>query len=106
MVSEHYGFAGPEFIRRFIALLKLKPQVLEQDFKHMLGVLEKSYPQIIQSHLSYFAVCAVADFYASQWLWGCSEEQAKLEMTEMIMAGIKSASTSQEEADYAQILQG
>jgi hypothetical protein len=102
LVSEHYGFAGPEFIRRFIALLKLKPQVLEQDFKHMLGVLEKSYPQLIQSHLSYLAVCAVADFYASQWLWGCSEEQAMLEMTEMIMAGIKSASTSQEEADYAQ----
>lgn len=83
-------------------MLKADPQSLEQDFKYVRGILQGCYPQLIQSHLSYLAVCAVADFYASQWLWGLNEEEANFEMTEMIKACVKSASTSQEEADYAQ----
>jgi putative DNA primase/helicase len=102
LTSENHGFAGPEFIRRVIAMVKDEPKILEQDYRYMLGILERFYPQLIQSHLSYLAVCAVADFYASQWFWGLSEKQANAEMTEMIKACIESASTSREEADYAE----
>jgi len=80
--SEHFGFAGPEFIRR---LVDYDRNSLKEQFKNISDHLREQAPSKVTSHLDALALLALADSLYSQWVLGIEEEQADDEALELVM---------------------
>ena len=80
--SEHFGFAGPEFIRR---LIDHDRSNLKEQFKIINEHLREQAPNKVTSHLDALALLALADSLYSQWVLGINEDQADDDAMELIM---------------------
>src|SRR5690606_10019608 len=75
-VKQHHGHAGPLFIRRLMAELEADPECIKTDVDAITGILEQEFPGALGSHLTAVSVVTVADFYASEWVFGEDEQTA------------------------------
>lgn len=88
-ISAHYGTAGVTFIRRVMAELAKNPRMVLEDYEKVLELLQGRFSENMSSHVSAVTIGILADFYASQWIFGMSEVQAfdeAMKMGEAILA--------------------
>jgi hypothetical protein len=71
-----YGTAGPEFIKRVIATKKDTPTEIREEYEALYDQLRAAHPDNVGQHVGYVATLAIADYYASRWLFGASDEDA------------------------------
>lgn len=98
VIGDNYGWAGPMFIRRLIG--EIASGDLKTNYNVLMEYLEENHEDHLGSHLSAVAIVCLADYYASQWIFGVSEEQAyneALEMAEKIIIDSK----TKDEVEYA-----
>lgn len=95
----HYGHAGVLFMRHVLEELKKDKEFWHKEYASIYRQLQDKWPNIAQPHISAIAVSCVAYFWARQWVWGISEEQAKAEMIRMAVTGVELLGAAQE-ADY------
>ncbi|MBW2560473.1 MAG: DUF927 domain-containing protein [Deltaproteobacteria bacterium] len=98
--SRHYGWAGPLFVRQLLAALEEDPGMLRTDYNALVGHLQEKAPENLGSHLTAVVICCVADYYASQWIFGLDEERAfqdSLNLAETILGQLETSA----EADLA-----
>lgn len=93
---DHYGHAGPEFIRCL-----LRHESLKIDWEAMLGELERAASANTSSHVASVAVCCLADYLASMWLWEVPSEQAWAEAVAM-GSGVLSGLDKAADTDFAE----
>jgi hypothetical protein len=73
--GEHFGTAGPVFIRRLITQIKEDPGALRDDYEATRAQLMDG-TENVTSHMAAVAVVALADYLASQWVFGEAEGAA------------------------------
>nr|WP_255319597.1 DUF927 domain-containing protein [Dendrosporobacter quercicolus] len=95
----HYGHAGVIFMKHVLEELRREKDFFHKEYSNVYRQLQDKWPHIAQPHISAIAVLSVAHYWARQWVWGITEEQAKEEMIRMAVAGVDLLSTSQE-TDY------
>jgi len=99
LAAEHHGHAGPLFIRRLMAELEKDPNLVKADVDIMTGLLEKEAPGALGSHLTAVAIVAAADAYASEWVFGESEEQAfqgAVTLAQTVLSHLETAAAADE----------
>ena len=79
----HYGTAGVAFIRRLMDELSKDPKMVLTGYEQFLDVLQKKFPDNLSSHVSAVTIAMLADFYASQWIFGLDETTAFIETVKM-----------------------
>ncbi|MGM9571631.1 MAG: DUF927 domain-containing protein, partial [bacterium] len=79
-IKENYGQAGPDFIQKLINFIKENPEQVQEDFRYFKDSFREKNPKNIETHISAAAVIALGDYYASQWIFGLSEETAREEI--------------------------
>jgi len=68
ITAEYYGTAGPEFVRR---LIDLDPKELQADWEKMKAAMLEIAPlDVSRNHVTSAALLALADQYATLWLFG------------------------------------
>ena len=93
------GVAGKVFIERIIKSLQNDSVTFQADFKIMQDKLTELNPDNISSHLSAISLVCLADYYASTWIFGLSEEQAAQEVMELAKTIIEQLETANEADD-------
>lgn len=68
----YFGTAGPEFVRR---ILKCGID-FQNEYMEIQEELKKRFTDNMSSHITAIAVVMLADYLASQWIFGLDEEQA------------------------------
>src|SRR5690606_34802645 len=66
---EHHGHAGPLISQLLMAWLERDPDYIKNDVDAITAQLEQHNPGAMGSHLSAVAIVAVADYYASEWVF-------------------------------------
>lgn len=79
----HYGTAGVAFIRRLMDELSKDPKMVLTGYEQFLDALQKKFPDNLSSHVSAVTIAMLADFYASQWIFGLDETTAFIETVKM-----------------------
>lgn len=90
-LKEHYGTAGIEYIKK---LITSDIASLKEDYKALLHHLQEEAPENIGSHLTAVALCCLADYLASQWIFGMEEDKAfeeSIALAEQILAMLETA---------------
>lgn len=95
----HYGHAGVLFMKHVLEELRKDKEFFHKEYTNVYRQLQEKWPHIVQPHISAIAVSCVAYFWARQWVWGISEEQAQQEMIRMAVTGVELLGAAQE-ADY------
>lgn len=85
-VIQHYGTAGPVFIRRLLEELAKDPDTFHTDYDALRDMLWQQASANIGSHVAAIAVVCMADYYASQWVFGLSEDEAYSQAIAMAQA--------------------
>ncbi len=91
--GQYFGTAGPEFIRRVLS----SGVDFQDEYLNVQEYLKDKHLDNIGSHITALAIVVMADFYASQWLWGLDEDSAfeeSLAMGEMIAGMLETAAES------------
>lgn len=68
----YFGTAGPEFVRRILG----SDIDYRSEYMDIQEELKKQYSDNLSSHITAIAVVMMADYLASQWIFGLNEEQA------------------------------
>jgi len=68
----YFGTAGPEFIRKVLS----SGIDFQSEYMQIQEELKKRYSDNMSSHVTAIAVVMLADYLASQWIFGLDEEQA------------------------------
>jgi len=68
----YFGTAGPEFVRRILG----SGIDFQNEFMQIQEVLKERFLDHIGSHISAIAVIMLADYLASQWIFGLDEDKA------------------------------
>jgi len=98
--AQFYGAAGPVFIRRLLEELAKDPDTFHADYDALRDMLWKQTSANIGSHIAAMAVVCIADYYASQWVFGLAEDEAysqAIAMAQTILGMLETAA----EADDA-----
>lgn len=82
-VSGCFGAAGPVFIRMLLAELARDPEQFKIDYNDVMNILREANAEKSASHLSAVATVVLADYYASQWVYGMDEDTAGKEADEL-----------------------
>lgn len=93
-VAQYYGTAGPVFIQRLIEKLARDPETFHTDYDVLRDMLWQRASANIGSHIAAVAVIGMADYYASQWVFGLSEDEAynqTVAMTQAILGMLETA---------------
>lgn len=89
---DHYGHAGPEFIRRLVSYPYDEIKNMQETLQ---GVLVRNYGNHrLSSHISAAAMVATADNYLSRWLFGADEGAAFDDALEMALNIIEATEDS------------
>ncbi len=75
-LKRHHGHAGPRFIAALQGALGVDPEMVRRDFEQARTLLQGRSRDAQGSHVATVAVVALADFYASQWIFGADEAAA------------------------------
>src|SRR5690606_29538497 len=98
--KEHHGHAGPLFIRRLMAELERDPDYIKTDIDTITARLEREHPGAMGSHLSAVAIVTVADYYASEWVFGEPEDVAlggALDLAQTVLSVLETAAEADED---------
>nr|WP_273483682.1 DUF927 domain-containing protein [Desulforamulus ruminis] len=76
LTRDHYGFAGPMFVKKLLQELDTNREALMNEYNGFVEYLEKVAPTHMGSHITGIALCCLADYYASQWIFGVDEDAA------------------------------
>jgi hypothetical protein len=86
----YFGTAGPEFVRRI-----LRSNIdFQTEHMEIQEELKKRFSDNLSSHITAIAVVMMADYLASQWIFGLNEDQAfeeALGMAEAIAGTLETA---------------
>ena len=74
--KKYHGTAGVTWINKIIDALAKDPNVFANDYQLIAEKLAGKYLENIKSHLSALALIAVADYYASRWIFGIDQDKA------------------------------
>ncbi len=74
--ADHYGTAGPLFVRRLLGMMDSDGEALKTDFDALVERIKQTDSDKASSHISGLALMVLADFYASQWLYALDEAEA------------------------------
>src|SRR5690606_18375420 len=99
LTKSHHGHAGTLFIRRLISELQQDPNYIKTDVDTITGLLERDFPGALGSHLSAVAIVTVADYYASEWIFGESEDDAlegAMNMAKTVLSALETAAEADE----------
>lgn len=94
-LSQNFGLAGPVFIQKLIQKLKDDPELFQTDYKAIQEKLSDLNPDNISSHLAAVSLVCMADYYASQWIFGLDEKESFtqcLDLAETIMGQLETVS--------------
>ncbi len=97
--SQHYGSAGPHFVENLIRMIQENPDVIRDDFVEIRDKFSQDHKENISTHISAISIVALADYYAGQWLFGQSEEDAAADAVAMardILARLTTAAEADE----------
>lgn len=98
LTAKHYGHAGKLFVEN---LIQADPAELQDIYKKTRLAFRAKHKNKLESHLDAMACIALADYLASQWIFGADKETAAREsivLTEGIIAEI----VTKAEADEAE----
>jgi uncharacterized protein (DUF927 family) len=101
IVVEHYGHAGPVFIRKLIEFIKDNPEDIKALYESILEHLDVYGAGKLGSHKAAVATVCVGDILSSMWIFGHEPAIAKseaMELAEFILDSLQ----DYEEADYAE----
>lgn len=76
VTAEHYGFAGPEFVRKIIEQNKQEPDRIKDLYKRLAAYFKRNSYESVGSHQTAVATIIAADVLASQWIFGEDEQKA------------------------------
>lgn len=99
ITSGNYGMAGPMFVRRLIEEQKKEPGFVLTDYNAFVETLQEEFSGNMGSHVTAVALCALTDYYVSQWIGGRSEEVSFAEATDLARTILGMLETTQE-SDY------
>lgn len=99
VTNRNYGWAGKEFIAKVIEKLKTDKEFFHKEYTSVFNQLQGRFGHISQPHLSAIAISCVSYFYARQWIWEKSEDEAQAEMIQLALNAIEFLSNGEEE-DY------
>lgn len=85
LTRETFGSAGPEFVRRLVEQISIDPDGFKNDYNEVRLALQEQYADRISSHLAAVGTVALADYYASQWIFGLDEDTAGKEAVNMAL---------------------
>lgn len=74
--AEHYGTAGPLFVRRLLDMMDSDGDALKTDFDALVERIKATDSDKASSHISGLALMVLADFYASRWIYSLDETEA------------------------------
>lgn len=97
----HHGHAGPAFVAR---LLAEGFAGVRADFEGLNERLLELFPEHFAPHVANVALVAVADLYASQWLFGEPEAQAAQAAFDLTCTVLSGMTTRKEIEDAPRIL--
>jgi hypothetical protein len=100
-IGKNFGLAGPEFVRRIIKEMEQDPEIFKTDYEAIHNELHERGSANMSSHIAALAVVCMADYYASQWIFGVSEEDAldqAISLAESIMGQLETATESDDGA--------
>jgi putative DNA primase/helicase len=89
-----YGLAGPRFVRQLIDTFGEDGEKLKQEYDTFKGLLSKQFASNSSSHVQAVATVALADYYASQWIFMQDEEEAvtqALDLAELALGQLETA---------------
>lgn len=96
-----FGTAGPEFVRQLIALAAEDKNEIQAMYDGTLAQLSEQYPDNVSSHVQAVVAVIVADYYASKWIFGQSDEQAAdeaLALAEIVLGQLETAAEADDGA--------
>lgn len=76
ITAQHFGFAGPMFVKRLLQELDNNRDTMINEYNAFVEYLEEIAPNNMGSHLTAIALCCLADYYASQWIFGVDDDTA------------------------------
>jgi len=94
-VTQYFGTAGPEYIRRLLSCR----EDFREEYLQVQEELKKFHSDNIGSHITALAVIMMADYYASQWVFGLDEEKAFEEALALIETIVGMLETAAEADD-------
>lgn len=97
--SRNYGLAGPLFIRQLLKELDDDPEIFRTDYEAIFDELTKLGSDNITSHISAVATVCMADYYASQWIFGQDETEAFQEAMNLAKTILGQLETTEEADD-------
>jgi hypothetical protein len=86
----YFGTAGPEFVRKILG----SSIDFRDEFMQLQEVLKQKYSDHMGSHITAIAIVMLADYLASQWIFGLNEDQAfdeALAMAEVVVGMLETA---------------
>ena len=96
VTQEHYGWAGPEFIKKIISEGR---DALKKEFVKINELLQKEFPENLGPHIDTVSVIAIADYCISRWLFSTDKSTAIRETLNMAREILSKLTTKAEASD-------
>jgi len=77
LIKNNYGWAGMDFIAKYLQKIKIENiDWVKNEHQALFTKLHNKFSNIAASHVSVVSIICLADFYASQWVFGEPEDIA------------------------------
>lgn len=84
ILRNHHGHAGPRFIARLRDELARNASQIHEDYRVIMSMLPEARQDITGAQVGSLALLVLADFYASQWVFGIEEKAANQEAVGLV----------------------
>jgi putative DNA primase/helicase len=74
--QKSHGTAGVTWINKVIDAMAKEPNLFIDDYKTFMDKLAGEHEENIKSHMAALSLICVADYYASQWIFGLDQDAA------------------------------
>ena len=91
----YFGIAGPEFVRKILS----SGMDFQSEYMEIQDKLKERFEGHVSSHVTAIAVVMLADYLASQWIFGLDEEKAFEEVLAMVEVVVGMLETAAETDD-------
>lgn len=97
--DRHCGVAGTEYVSRLMTVLREDPAAVYDAYTALQQILTADYPAHLSVHVDAVTCVALADYLASQWLFGLARQQAEQEAYDLARAVLDELPTRRDVSD-------
>lgn len=98
-LAANFGTAGPVFVKRILEELAKDPNTFKDDYQSVLEYWQSKQTGHMGSHISAITTVMLADYYASMWIFGMSDQEAYAEsivLAEYVLGQLETAAEADE----------